>query len=136
MNPPVGQRSSRRRKAIFAVIRDAEGPLTVDEIHGRARKKIPRLGIATVYRAVKLFLEGGRIRNVLLPDGETRYEASGREHHFHFRCEQCVRVFCLPSCPLERVAGRILPRGFQASKHALTIFGTCPECAARRAGPA
>ena len=126
---PLGQRRTRQRDAILEVIEAADGPLTVEEILEGARSELPGLGVATVYRTVKLLLGAGRVRTVLLPDGGTRYEPASQPHHFHFTCMQCVRVFCLPTCPLDRLEGRMLPRGFQASAHALTVFGTCPSCA-------
>jgi len=53
----LGQRQTRQRDAIFGVIQDAAGPLTVAEIHSRGQETVPGLGIATVYRTVKLLLE-------------------------------------------------------------------------------
>ena len=132
--PPLGQRSTPQRQAILDTIRRAEGPLTVDTIRHRARGAHPKLGIATVYRTLRLLLEAGTIREVTLPDGQTRYESAHLGHHHHFRCRDCDQVFDLDHCPVTFPDGPTLPGGFQVESHELTLFGTCPNCTGNRRG--
>jgi len=61
----VGKRQTRRRETILSVIHAAQGPLTVGEIHARARRRSRGMGIATVYRTVKLLLEDTEIQTVV-----------------------------------------------------------------------
>ncbi len=124
---PVGQRQTQQREAIARVIGAAAGPLTAREIHARARQEMCGLGIATVYRALKLLLEGREIKGVVLPSGEPRYESSGRGHHDHFLCRACEQVFDL-GCPLKMARGTSLPGGFVVEDHEVTLFGLCPGC--------
>lgn len=129
-NPPlqsVGQRQTRQRDAILAVIQKSQGPLTVPEIHRKARRSLKQLGIATVYRTVKLLVEAEQIHAVILPDGETRFESTVG-HHDHFRCRLCNQVFDLHCCPMDLPVGTILPEGFRIEDHELTLYGTCPKC--------
>jgi Fur family ferric uptake transcriptional regulator len=125
----VGQRHTRQREIILSVILAAQGPLTVDEIHRRARRRLRTMGIATVYRTVKLLLEHDEIRTVILPDGQSRYESSHLKHHHHFRCRRCDRVYDLSGCMLSTAAGTTLPEGFIVEDHEVTLFGICPKCA-------
>ena len=119
--PRLGQRNTRQRDVILDVIRSARGPLAVSGILPRAAKQIPGIGIATVYRTIKLLLEQGRISAVILPTGETRYEVHGLSHHHHFQCTACGQVFCMDFCPFARsTAGpppRRLPRGVPHRHH-------------------
>jgi Fur family ferric uptake transcriptional regulator len=124
---PVGQRQTRQRDAILKVIDESHGPLTVPEIHRKARKGLKQLGIATVYRTVKLLVEAKHIHTVILPDGETRFEST-EGHHDHFRCRLCGQVFDLHHCPMDLPVGTILPEGFRIEDHELTLYGTCPKC--------
>jgi Fur family transcriptional regulator, ferric uptake regulator len=124
----LGQRQTQQRDAILGVITGAAGPLTVNEILERAQEHVPGLGIATVYRTVKLLLEGGRVQTVILPSGETRYEPSGLGHHHHFHCRSCDEVFDLESCPVQVPTGAF-EGGFIIDEHELTLYGTCPSCA-------
>jgi Fur family ferric uptake transcriptional regulator len=124
----LGKKKTVQRDAIFQVIRQAKGPLTVSEILDHASDSIAGLGIATVYRTVKLLLESDRIQTVTLPDGQTRYEPADLGHHHHFRCRLCDEVFDLDVCPVEVPHGAVLPGGFLVEDHELTLYGTCPDC--------
>lgn len=129
--PSLGQRQSRNREAIYQVLRSAQGPLTIPEIHGRTRKSArgAKTGIATVYRTLNLLLEKKLIREVILPSGETRYESSeSREHHHHFQCNRCRTVYDLDLCPVGIPQGTTIPGGFRIESHELTLFGLCPDC--------
>jgi Fur family transcriptional regulator, ferric uptake regulator len=128
-HPQLGQRQTRQRDTIVEVIRESAGPLTVQEILERAQDRVPGLGIATVYRTVKLLLEGDRIQTVILPSGETRYESAGLGHHHHFHCRRCQEVFDLESCPVHVPRGAY-EGGYLVEDHELTLYGTCPACAA------
>ena len=130
--PRLGQRNTRQRDVILDVIRSARGPLAVSGILPRAARRIPGIGIATVYRTIKLLLEQGRISAVILPTGETRYEVHGLSHHHHFQCTACGQVFCLDFCPFTGSGRARLPGGFRVESHAITTYGKCPECAARK----
>ena len=124
----LGQRQTQQRDSITEVILDSAGPLTVNEILERAQRVVPGLGIATVYRTVKLLLENKLVQTVILPSGETRYEAAGLGHHHHFHCRSCDEVFDLSSCPVSVPQGSF-EGGFIIEDHELTLYGTCPACA-------
>jgi Fur family ferric uptake transcriptional regulator len=128
--PPtkVGQRNTRQRETILSVIRAAQGPLTVDEIHRRAKRRVRGMGIATVYRTVKLLLEHEELQTVVLPDGQSRYESAHLKHHHHFRCRRCDQVYDLSGCMLPIAAGTTLPQGFIVEDHEVTLYGICPKC--------
>jgi Fur family ferric uptake transcriptional regulator len=123
----LGQRQTRQRDEIVAVIERAAGPLTVPEILERSQLTVPGLGIATVYRTLKLLQESGKIQTVILPCGETRYESSGLGHHHHFHCRVCDEVFDLASCPV--AAPTDIAPGFVVESHELTLYGVCERCA-------
>jgi Fur family ferric uptake transcriptional regulator len=124
----VGQRQTAQRQAILKVIREARGPLTVEHIHKRARRTTGNLGIATVYRTVKLLLEGRQIKPITLPDGETRYEPADLGHHCYFYCRTCKEVYDLPICAVAIPNGSTLPGDYNVEGHDLTLHGTCPAC--------
>jgi Fur family ferric uptake transcriptional regulator len=137
----IARRRTSQRAAIAAVIAQARGPLTIAQISERARRICPRLGLATVYRTVKLLLDMQRIHALMMPSGERCYEAADLDHHHHFRCRRCRQVYDLPGCLLSIPDGARLPDGFIVDGHEVTLFGTCPECrtsrhrAMRRRGP-
>ena len=121
------KRNTQQRDAVAQVMRNTNGPLTIQEIFQRARRRCD-LGIATVYRTVKILSQSGQIKAVILPDGRTRYEAAHLGHHHHFRCRDCDRVFDLDVCPVKINKSMTLPGGFHVDGHELTLYGTCPRC--------
>lgn len=125
-----GLRRTKQRDAILNEIAAAEGPLSVDEIHGRASRLLPRLGIATVYRTVKALKQEGEIAVVELPGEEPRYEPASRGHHHHFRCLSCEQTFDMEVCPVGVPNGTMLPGGYMVEDHDLTLYGRCSGCIA------
>jgi Fur family ferric uptake transcriptional regulator len=121
-------RNTRQRNAILKSIREADGPLSVGEVHGRSRLQIPGLGIATVYRAIKALREDGEVVLVELPGEGPRYEPVGRGHHHHFRCFSCEQTFDLSGCPVGIPRGTTLPGGYTVEDHSLTLYGHCSAC--------
>jgi Fur family ferric uptake transcriptional regulator len=109
------------------VLERAERPLSVDELHEAAARRIDGLGVATVYRAIGVLLDDGWIEAVEIPGEPTRYERSDKGHHHHFQCEKCDRVFDVGGCP-ENLR-KLAPPRFHVSQHSVTLYGLCAGCA-------
>jgi len=124
-------RRTEQKSAIRRVLEVADRPLSPREILDEARRFVPGLGIATVYRNLKALLTDGFLTPVELPGKTNRYELAGKQHHHHFHCRTCDRVFEVLSCPpgLERMT----PAGFRLSGHELVLFGECAQCGGERA---
>lgn len=108
------------------VLESATRPLTPQEICNLAKEKIPSLGIATVYRAIKQFVEEGSVHMVDIPGISPHYESASRHHHHFFLCSHCHRVFNLVGC-LKGVDS-LAPTGFQVDKHEIVLYGRCDNC--------
>lgn len=121
------ERNTHQRQAVRQVIEVAGRPLTAQEILTLAHEHALRVGIATIYRTVKLFIEEGWLRTLELPGEQTRYEPAALPHHHHFQCRACGRVFCVAGC----VTGleQLTPPGFQQQAHEIILYGRCDTCA-------
>lgn len=127
----MGHRRTDQREAILAVLRQTDGPLTVHEILTRALTQAPGLGIATVYRTVRLLEADHLIRSVLLSDGQSRYERADLADHLHFHCRVCDRVYDMPpdtAGSLPRPADLPVPDGFRVDRQELNLYGICSGC--------
>jgi Fur family ferric uptake transcriptional regulator len=120
------ERQTRQRGAIRRAFQRAGRPLSPAEVLTDARKEVSGLGIATVYRNIRALVEEGWLLAVELPGEAARYELAGQEHHHHFRCQRCSRVFDVPCT--ERNLDQALPAGFQLEGHDVVLFGTCDLC--------
>lgn len=124
-------RRTDQRDAIQRVLHEAAGPLTPQEVHARARRRLAGLGLATVYRNLARLEEAGAVVAVHLPGEGPRYEPAGRGHHHHFHCSACGAVFELDAdCPVPELQGTTLPGGYRVEGHELTLYGRCPTCRA------
>lgn len=123
-------RSTRQKRAIREAFESADRPLSTEEVLERAGKHTAGLGIATVYRSIKSFLEEGWLVAIDLPGEPSRYEVAGKDHHHHFRCTRCEGVFEIPGCI--KAINLSLPKGFRAEDHAVTIYGLCDRCNVQR----
>ena len=124
------QRDTSQRRAIRRALEDAGRPLGALEVLEASMNFAPGLGIATVYRNIKALLKEGDISEVQLPGEPPRYEAAGKDHHHHFRCNRCEKVYelggaCLPDLK------NALPRGFRVTSHEVLVHGVCASCTKR-----
>jgi Fur family ferric uptake transcriptional regulator len=120
------ERNTRQRTAIRAAFEHARRPLGPAEVLAAAQREVGRLGIATVYRNIRALVAEGWLVPVELPGESDRYEPAGLEHHHHFRCRSCDRVFDLSGC----VKGLrdLVPRRFRLEGHELVLLGQCGDC--------
>jgi Fur family transcriptional regulator, ferric uptake regulator len=124
------QRSTRQRNAITSVMQEAKRPLSVQEVLRGARAAIPSMGVATVYRTLKVLVENGGLQVVVVPGADNRYELPASRHHHHFLCKLCDRVYELVDCPGS--LAHLAPRGFTVDDHDITLYGRCPDCKSQR----
>jgi Fur family ferric uptake transcriptional regulator len=119
-----GLRMTEQRRIVAQVLEISNDHPDVEELYARASKLDPRISIATVYRAVKLFEETGILEKVEFGDGRARYEDADRDHHDHLIDMQSGEVieFIDPDIEAlqEKIAGRL---GYRLKGHRLELYG-------------
>jgi Fur family ferric uptake transcriptional regulator len=120
-------RSTKQKRAIEAVLRNHQNPLTAMEIQELALKEVPSIGIATVYRSLKSLSKDRQVVSVEIPGESPRYERADKGHHHHFLCRECGEVFELQKC-LEGIQKMAPPR-FRVEDHEIILYGACAKCA-------
>ncbi len=121
-------RNTRQREAIRQAFATTSRPLSPHEVLAAAQARVPRLGIATVYRALRDLVAEHWLQPVELPGHATRYERAGKHHHHHFSCRACGRVFDVAGCPGN--LQQLLPTGFELAEHDVLLHGRCADCVA------
>lgn len=101
------------------------------EILAEAKSRVNGIGMATVYRTLKLLADAGVVQAVEIPGEAPRYELAGKGHHHHFYCKACGKVFEVDGCPGD--FSELTPRGFKLDEHELVLFGRCAVCAEPKA---
>ena len=123
--------ATRQRSAVQKTLEDAGRPMTPAEIWQVARALSPGLGIATVYRALRILMDQGEVEVVEIPGAPPHYERKHQHHHHHFLCESCQRVFEVEACATG--IDQLAPPGYVVKSHSLTLYGICAECSQKTA---
>lgn len=129
-----GLKITTQRMVILEVLSESpRAHLTAEEIYELVCKKRPEIGIATVYRTLKLLTELGLIDTLDLDDGFVRYELAGASsdghHHHHLICTECGKVLEFKEDLMEVLETKIeLTTGFTICDHEVKMFGYCAEC--------
>ncbi len=119
-------RTTRQRTAIKDALARLGRPLSPQELLDAAQRDVPSVGLATVYRTVKALVDDGTIVAVALPGEPDRYELAGAQHHHHFRCRRCDRVYEIEGCPGGLAS--LVPPGFELDGHEVVLYGRCRAC--------
>lgn len=126
----AGHRVTRPRRAVWSVLRDADGHLTVDELAERVQRHEPGVNVASVYRALDVFADLDMVRESRLGDEEaSRWEIAHPDEHFHLVCEDCGRIDHHVGTLVEQVREHLADgHGFQPRDVELIVTGTCADC--------
>jgi len=122
-------KKTSQREFIWQFLMDSKGHPSVEEIRDHLLDKGQRVGIATIYRTLKILLAAGMIRQSKL-GGMTRYEAVVKEpNHLHFVCNACKRTVEFPSSEIESLLRSVTAEhGFTERYSRYVIFGLCKAC--------
>ena len=121
------KRTTRQGEIILKVIRSARRPLTPLEIHQRATRKSPTIGIATTYRHLKSLSENQQVVGVDYPGQPPRYEWVDCKNKVHFACRSCDKLFALDNTTGD-VPPAKAPEGFEVQGFEVMLYGLCPTC--------
>ena len=122
------RRSTRQRTIVLEIVGRAKTHPTAEEVFTIARKKLPEISLATVYRNLHLLAEEGKIREVQFAGGTLRYDGMTMEHE-HFCCRSCGMVQDLPaSIPDHTIAALQERLGVTLERYSLDYYGLCKKC--------
>jgi Fur family ferric uptake transcriptional regulator len=126
-------RTTKQRMAVSAVLADAEGFTSAQDLHAMLRQRGERVGLTTVYRTLQGLADAGEVDVMRPPGGEHLYRRCSLGHHHHLVCRVCGRTVEVEGPAVESWAEKVAGQhGYRDVSHTLEIFGTCPECAAER----
>ena len=115
-------------RTVLDVVRQA-GPashLTAQEIWQRARGAQPRIGFATVHRALIRLHETGAVMKVDVPGGASAVYEPAASPHAHFRCTVCGAIsdvdYVVPAPAVHELAVR---HGVAIDFEEVTFMGRC-----------
>lgn len=126
-------RLPRNYRTILQAVRDVDTGLhlTAQDVYVRARAAQPKIGFATVHRALARLSELGYVLKVDLPGAASAVYERAASPHAHFRCTHCGTIhdiaFTVGPELLRALAAR---HGLQIAAESTTFVGCCAACAA------
>jgi Fur family ferric uptake transcriptional regulator len=103
--------------------------VSAQELHERLRRTHPRLGLATVYRALEAQVRDGMATRLERSGHVSAYVACDADHHHHLVCTRCQRVDDLAEDVVRPTLQAVRRRhDFQVDHAALDFYGLCSRC--------
>lgn len=128
-----GLRLTPQRDVLLRALGDTSGHPTADELVRKVRKVLPTVSHATVYRNVQELAKAGLIGTLERSGDAVQYEINP-DHHHHFICRRCARVWDVYLDDLEVSVDerRSSLSGFRIDRRDVQLHGLCARCASRR----
>jgi Fe2+ or Zn2+ uptake regulation protein len=124
-----GWRVTPQRRAVAEVLAGDHLHLTADEVHERARARLPEVSLATVYNTLGELVEMGEVLELRIGDGPARYDPNAHARHHHLVCTGCGALLDIHPAGVDQLK---LPRsqnhGYVIDDIDITFRGRCPRC--------
>jgi Fur family ferric uptake transcriptional regulator len=128
-----GYRLTGPRRAIVQILADSEHTLSPTQVFLAARNTDANIGLVTVYRTLDKLEELGLIQRVHENNGCHTYIAAPIGHQHLLICQDCNRAEYFAGEDLGPLMARLgTERGYRINDHWLQLFGTCPDCQAKK----
>src|SRR5688572_769353 len=119
-----GLRMTEQRRVIARVLSESYDHPDVETVYQRASKIDPGIGLATVYRTLRLFEEANILERHDFGDGRARYEEVPTEHHDHLIDVQTGEVIEFQNEAIEALQRKVAEElGFRLVDHRLELYG-------------
>ena len=120
-------RVTPQRFAVYANLLERTDHPTAEQILSDLNQNAPTSSQATVYSALQALRQVGLVREVLLEEGISRYDANVAPHH-HFRCRCCGVIEDIPWETFKSVNLKGLRSGLKAERYEVIVEGICDRC--------
>ncbi len=117
-------RLTDQRRVIAQVLSDSDDHPDVETVYQRASEVDPGIGLATVYRTLRLFEEANILERHDFGDGRARYEEAPEEHHDHLIDVQTGEVIEFQNELIEELQRKVAEElGYRLVDHRLELYG-------------
>ena len=123
------KKRSKQRDEIIEILSEKNYHPTSEEIYLELKKKLPGVGIATVYRNLEQLTRDGKIVKIDIPDGAARYDGN-TVRHYHIRCTSCgdVKDVWMDLDLLSHLETEKFAPGFEIRDYSINLWGICKNC--------
>ncbi len=128
MNQFPGMRRTTQRQIILEELSKVASHPTANEVYDMVRKRLPRIGLGTVYRNLELMAEKGIILKIEVGGTKKRFDATTTPH-YHIRCLECGKVNDIEISfqhQINEIAASA--SNFDVLSHHIEFSGICETC--------
>jgi len=125
-----GMLYSEQREQILDIFLKTEKHPTINDLYDLVKKKHPQIGLATVYRTMRVICDVGLARETDFGGSIRHFEHKYKhQHHDHLVCTKCGRIIEVMSPEIEKLQETLVRKHkFKAIRHRMEIFGLCQNC--------
>jgi len=121
-------RLTTQRQIILEELAKVKTHPTASELYDMVRKRLPRIGLGTVYRNLDLMAESGMILKLEVGGTQKRYDAI-TDDHYHIRCSMCDKVDDVDIPVItDLIESAAKKSSYEILGHHIEFTGLCPEC--------
>jgi len=126
LNPQM--RLTTQRQIILEELGKVKTHPTANEVYDMVRKRLPRIGLGTVYRNLELMSETGIILKLEVGGTQKRFDAT-IDPHYHIRCLSCGKVNDIDIPVMDEINKTAADISqYQVLGHHIEFSGICDEC--------
>ena len=129
MNAPESMiRLTTQRQILLEELSRVNSHPTACELYEMVRKRLPRIGLGTVYRNLELMADSGIILKLELGGAQKRFDAT-TDPHYHIRCSVCGKMEDISIEVQERITQNAAEQtAYHILGHRIEFTGECPAC--------
>jgi len=130
MDSLPNMRLTTQRQIILEELGKVTSHPTASDVYDMVRKRLPRIGLGTVYRNLELMAESGIILKLEVGGTQKRFDATV-ESHYHIRCSVCGKVDDIDIEVQEEINETAAKScNYKILGHHIEFSGICDDCQA------
>ena len=125
---PNMMRLTTQRQIILEELSKVKTHPTASELYDMVRKRLPRIGLGTVYRNLELMAENGMVLKLEVGGTQKRFDATTHTH-YHIRCSDCGKVDDIDTPVMDDLVREAAnATSYEVLGHHIEFSGKCPAC--------
>jgi Fur family transcriptional regulator, ferric uptake regulator len=125
-----GLRFTNQRKAVYDILKDADTPLSAEEIYFKYVEDDQSISLSTIYRILELFNDKKMvIKSHIIDSQKATFLLNKHEHKHYLICLLCKKIAEIDGCPFIDYENTLEKNSaWKVTGHKLELFGYCPDC--------
>ena len=124
-------RRTKQRQVVLETVQASDDHPSAMQVYRRARRRCPGVSFATIYNALRWWVNRGQLREFTFGDRPTRYDRN-RDRHDHAICTRCGRLIDVNVRLPKRVQDEVRKQtGLCLTEYHAQFLGLCSDCSPR-----